>query len=425
MAVVRSWPVIVLWVITRALMLWLLFGGEHIVVGDPEYYRLNLRDMGHVGVAHTLAEYPVPAVALLAVPYLLVHLLGHVVTYSLALAVCALAMDAAFGLVLVLGHRHRPEIDALLGLRPAEWVWLTAVPAMGATALARFDLIPGVLVALALVFLATRPRLAAVCAAVATATKYWPAIVLPALLGPGRSRRAFAVTTVLSGGAIAAASALWGGWHRLWTPLSYLQDRGLQVESVTATPAMLHAAMHPGSYHVVYAPSHAFEVVGPTVGALLRMTTIETVALAILLVTLWTLVWRRLALPGADVDPLVWVVLASIAGFIVAGKVLSPQYLLWLLPPAAAGLLLLRDAGSRRRLFAWSGALVAVTLATQYIFPLHYADIVVHTPRTLAVVTLLAVRNVSLVSLFVYAVSEAWLLCRSPEKANQDRVAVS
>jgi len=421
----RNWPAILIWLATRALTLHLLFGAEHLAVGDPEYYRINLRAMSHVGVAHTLVEYPVPAVALLAVPYLLVHLLGHLITYSVALALCALAMDATLGVLLVVGHRQRPDIGRVLGLRPAEWVWLAAVPAMGATALARFDLIPGVLVALALLFLAARPRLAAVCAAVATATKYWPAIVLPALLGPARSRRAVAVTTVLSGGAIAVASALWGGWHRLLTPLSYLQDRGLQVESVTATPAMLRFALHPGSYRVVYAPSHAFEVEGPKVGALLRITTLETVALALLLLVLWMLIWRRLAKPGADLDPLVWVVLASVAGFIVTGKVLSPQYLLWLLPPAAAGLLLLRDAASRRRLFAWSGALVAVTLATQYIFPLHYVAVVAHTPRTLAIVTLLAVRNLSLVALFVYAVSEAWLLCREPTPTSEHPIAVS
>jgi hypothetical protein len=415
------WPVALAWLTTRALVVVLLLGVEHDVVGDPRYYALSLAQLPRLGIGHILVEYPVPALLLLALPYWLLQAIGAVGAYSGAIAVCALATDAVFGIALIRARSWRPGAPDLLGIRPAEWVWLLAVPALGATTYARFDLAPGILVGLALLYVAHRPRVAGVLATVAAGAKYWPAIVLPALLGPRRSRRPLTVgigTAVL---VLAALSVTVGGWHRVWTPLSFLRGRGLQIESVAATPAMLGFAVHPDRYRVSYAGSHAYEVTGPGVSGLLHAATAVTVVLALLLIGLWTLAARR----DASLDATVWLVLASVTGFVVTGKVFSPQYLLWLLPPAAAGLAVVRGSETRRRLLGWSAVLLVTAAATQVVFPLEYGDLLVATDHTLGTVLLLAARNVAVCALFLYAATEAvWLLLPVRDRDRADLTMV-
>jgi hypothetical protein len=401
------WPVALVWLTTRALVVVLLLGVEHDVVGDPRYYALSVAQLPRLGVGHTLVEYPVPALLLLALPYRLLQAIGVTGAYSGAIAVCALATDAVFGAALVRTRSWRPGGRGLLGIRPAEWVWLLAVPALGATTYARFDLVPGILVGLSLLYVAHRPRVTGVLAMVAAGAKYWPAIVLPALLGPRSSRRPLALWSAIAVLVLAVVTLALGGWHRAWTPLSFLHGRGLQIESVAATPAMLGFALHPDRYTVTYAGSHAYEVTGPVVPGLLHAATAVAAVLALLLIGLWTLAWRR----DASLDATVWLVLAAVAGFVVTGKVLSPQYLLWPLPPAAAGLAVIRGPETRRRLLGWSMTLLATAVATQAVFPLRYGDLLLHTDHTLGTVLLLAARNVALVALFLYAVTEVlWLL---------------
>jgi hypothetical protein len=420
--VVRGWwPVALAWLTTRVLVVALLVGVEHDVVGDPRYYAFSLAQLPRLGIGHTLVEYPVPALLLLALPYWLLQAVGAVGAYSGAIAVCGLATDALFGAALVRTRSWRPGVGRLLGIRPAEWVWLLAVPALGATAYARFDLVPGILVGLALLYVAHRPRVAGVLATVAAGAKYWPAIVLPALLGPRPSRRPLALWSGIAVLCLAVPTVALGGWHRVWTPLSFLHGRGLQIESVAATPAMLGFALHPDRYSVSYASSHAYEVAGPAVPGLLHAATVTTVVLALLLLGLWALAARR----DASLDATVWLVLASVAGFVVTGKVFSPQYLLWLLPPAAAGLAVARGPETRRRLLGWSATLLVTAVATQAIFPLRYGDLLLHTDHTLGTVLLLAARNVAAVALFLYALNEAlWLLAPVADRAHADLTKV-
>jgi hypothetical protein len=204
------------------------------------------------------------------------------------------------------------------------------------------------------------------------------------------------------GGLVVGGTLLLAGWGRLISPLTFQGGRGLQIESVAATPAMLGWAVAPGEYTVSYASTHAFEVTGPGVPALVHASTVLTIAVAAVLAVLWLRLWRT----GAGPEAVGWASLAAVTGFIVASRVLSPQYLLWLLPVAAA---VLATAGPRAALVRWAVLLLVAAGLTQLEFPVFYGDLVGHHPGSAGAVAVLAARNLLLVWLAADATVRAWL----------------
>lgn len=406
------WPIAVVWIITRAIVVVLLCTQENNVVGDVDYYRQSLEQLGRLHVAGTLVEYPVPAVLLLWAPFAVLDALGHAGLYVTAVATLAVLTDLAF-LATLVRSRHWARRRTLLGVTAAEWVWLAAVPALGATTYARFDLVPGILVGLALLYVAHRPALAAGFGALATGVKYWPALVLPALAGPRRSRRTVLATVAVAGGVLALLSLVLGGWHRLWTPFSYQDVRGLQIESVAATPAMLAWGHDAPGYAVAYTRWKAYDVTGPLADPLLRVATGAALVALFLAVLWWALAWWRLrAVEGSEessVETLVWLFLATVGAFMVTNKVLSPQYFLWLLPAAAAGLVLLRGR-SARALAVWTIGLLVATALTHELYPRQYGYLLGRFDGTGRIVDLLAARNLLLLILVGYAAGRVSLL---------------
>ena len=393
------------------------WGMEWGVVGDVNYYRDSLDALATDGTAGTLVEYPVPALLLLWIPYAAIDLLrlgGD--AYIVAVLAMAALTDLLFMVLIV---RNRRGEHPRLGVSGAEALWLVAVPALGATAYARFDLFPGIMVGLAVLYATRRPKVAAAFAAFATGAKYWPILVIPALAASRAARRGVILTVAGTGLALAGLSLVLGGWDRLWTPLSYQSERGLQIESVFATPAMFewgHAGPVSG-YVIDYTEWKAYDISGPLVEAMLLSATIASVVAGALVIVWWVLAWLRL--PGGErtEETIVWLVLATVAAFLVTNKVLSPQYMLWLLPAASAGLVLLRGR-ARRQLGIWSVVLVAVTLLTHEIFPRMYGYMLTFDDIGSPWVTeVLAWRNGLLVLLFLYA---AWrttrLLAALPER---------
>ncbi len=379
------------WLVSRAALVWLLLGPQSWVGGDVTYFEASLAVVDDVGLGRTLVEYPLPAVAVVAAPWLLALVSG--LPYAVLLLAAAAATDLAW--TVALARASRGWLPAL--------VWVAAVPLLGTTAYARFDLLPGVLAGAAVLYAATRPRVAGTLVAAATAVKLWPAVLLPPLLAVARPRRDVAVAVAVTGGLLAALTVVLAGWDRLWSPLTYQAERGLQVESVAATPAMLAWWLVPGRWNVAYAPSKAFEVTGPGVDVLLAVTTLA----AVLYVAGLALAGRRLWQVRDAVRPrtVVWWGLAAVTGFVVTGKVLSPQYLLWLLPLAAAGLVV-ADSGPLRR---WTASLLLAAALTQVVFPTTYGAVTtgVGGPVWVPVVAL-AVRNVLMVQLLVVAGTQLW-----------------
>jgi len=119
------------------------------------------------------------------------------------------------------------------------------------------------------------------------------------------------------------------------------------------------------------------------------------------LLWLWFLTFRR----GREVDleTVAWLALTAVSAFMVTSKVLSPQYLLWLLPLAAAAVAL----GGSRALRVWAAVLLAATAATQLVFPELYGHLLVHDGLTGWAVLALVVRNLLMVWLLASAATHA------------------
>src|SRR4051794_23882440 len=384
------------WGLTRLLTVVLLFAyeGPRGALGDVGYFSESLHGLSDGTLAHTLQEYPVPAVALVALPYLLAAAVGSVQLYGVLLVAAVLACDGAFT-----AYLHR---SAAGNPRPVV-AWLAAGPALGGLALARFDLVTGVLVAMSVLVAARRPRLAATAVAVATSIKLWPVLLIPPTIAAARRRGSAAMVVIGVGAALAGCSVLAAGWGRLISPLTYQSDRGLQIESVVATPAMAAWAWTTGSWNVRFAESRAFEVSGPGVGALLHLSSVLLGLLALGVLLVW---WRIARRPGSlSAETVVWVSLAATTGFIVTGKVLSPQYLLWVLPVAAAGLAV--GGASAQALWRWTLVLLAATALTHLVYPVLYLGLVQRSTWTAEAVGVLAARNL----LLVWLTASAWWRC--------------
>ena len=274
---------------------------------------------------------------------------------------------------------------ALAGPRAA-WLLALSPLLLGAMVRTHFDALPAALAVAALVALERdRPRLAFALLGVGTMTKLWPLVLAPVALAWlwRRGDRAgalgglgvlLAVCAVLT-----LPLALSGG---LDDTIRFHLDRPVQIESGAAT--VLFAA---GGSHVTGDPvapdrfkSNGLD--GGHAGPVLALFTF--LELLVLMAAAW-LAWR-----GADL-----VVASTIAvlAFVALGKVLSPQYLVWLAPFAAV---LGARAGPGTRSVRLGALLIALgAVATQLEFPSRYFALV-HADA--GPVVIVGVRNALLVA---------------------------
>ena len=254
---------------------------------------------------------------------------------------------------------------------------VAAVPLLlGELSLTRFDALP---IALAAAWLAAllhgRPRLAAVALGLAVAVKLYPLLLLPlaAIYAWRRWGRREAVVTVGLTAATVAAAVLpfvAAAPGEAWFSIRAQLTRGLQVESLPGNLALaLDTAVERlglGSLGAGIAEGGTGEVrsadvtgtLGTIVGAL------GGLAAAVVILAVWLAAWRR----PADGARLVRDTAAVVAAQLALGRVLSPQFLLWLLPfvPLVAG----------RRGRAASALLACALVSTHIWFPDLYRDYV-------------------------------------------------
>jgi uncharacterized membrane protein len=274
------------------------------------------------------------------------------------------------------------------GGSPASLVWTSAVflalspIALGPVSLNTYDAFPALLTVAAAAALVTRRGLLALALlGAAAAMKLYAILLVPAaVIWLWRELGRRAALTALGVG-VAAGAVLVVPWIALspggvWDSLHSQVDRGLHTESLGA--AFLLVADRLGWYdaHVVAtAPAVSRDLAGTLPHAIAA----GSAALAVLaaLVPGAVLLWRRQG-PGI-------VFAATVAGFLAFTKVLSPQYVVWLIPLVPFG-------GP----VAMAVLIVALALAQSWYF--HYHDLWAVGPQAW---TLLA-RNLVLVVLYAF-----------------------
>ncbi len=383
------------WIVTRLVMLALLALPEQTIINDVLYYADNLAKLNDGSpLTEVLKEYPLPVLALVGLPWVLSF--GNHIVYATLFVGMMLAFDAAFCRLLYVRAGKQQS--------PAVTLWLASGPMMGPLMVTRFDVVPGILAGASVLLLERRPRLATVFVAAGAAIKLWPAVLLPALAAPAKTRWRVVATTVVSGLVIAGTIVALGGLDRLLTPLTWQGDRGLQIESVPALPLMIAWAFTHDPWVVDFTRFITSEIAGPGDRFLITLATLATAASLLAMAALWFRAWKRGATISAETVG--WIMLTTTGLLILTNKVFSPQYLLWLSPIAIAMVAVAPrgDTGVRRFVVL----LLSVGVLTQVIYPILYLWVSEIYWANIPGVLLLTLRDVFLVGFVVYAWRRAW-----------------
>ncbi|MEU6812148.1 glycosyltransferase family 87 protein [Streptomyces sp. NPDC046831] len=382
-------PVVLLavWGATRLVLLLcvlkvLVFPGPDVTVDVSVIYRgwYEVLRQGGFPLGDVTWQYP-PAAALAVLSPAALPFLG----YATAFFVLACLADLAV-LCLLLRAARGPGRS-----RRGAGLWVAGVPLLGPTVYARYDVMVTVVAVAALLAGARHPRTAGALAGLGTLLKVWPVLALAGVLGRDRYRTwgAAAVT-------VAALTALFTlalpGALSFWTSQ---RGRGTEVESLGGL--VLHVARWAGwSGRVVFSYG-SLEFTGPYVAVVSTGSLVLTgAALG------WLLLWRLRAgrsgtvLPHTPADAAFTAVLL----FTVTSRVISPQYLVWLVGLAAV--CRCSGSGGMRRP---ARLVLAAAPVTTLEFPLFFTDVVTGAPLGVA---LLFVRNGLLVAAAVSAARELW-----------------
>ena len=336
------------------------------IVDTPIYERYgDAMANGQVPYRDFGLEYPPAALPVFVVPSLLTHE-GNFDGYRSGFEGEMLALGGLailFVLFMLLRLDASPLRLALaLGLAAA------APLLLGSVVLSRFDLWPAALTAGALAaFLGGRDRLGSAVLGVAFAAKLYALLLLPLALTWVWRRHGPRAAAVCAAVFAAAALVCFLPFlvlspHGVWDALTRQTNRPLQIETLGAGVLLvLHQVAGIG---LTMRSSHGSQnLAGAGPDALAAFQTVLQLAA---IVWVWVWFWRG----PPDRERLVRGAAAVVVAFVAFGKVLSPQFLIWLVPlvPLVRG---------RRGLAA--GTLLAVSLVlTQLWFPYRYWDLVLH-----------------------------------------------
>ena len=370
-----------------ALALWF----ERHGIRSPSYgadvgqYRSWATAIAHGSIPYRSLYFPYPPGAL--PPMLAAEPFAHYPTaFKIVMAVLgAAAILSAAVCLRGLGRRSAWPLLAIA----------VAPLAVGSVFVNRFDLWPAALMVTALaLFAAGRPTLAFAFLAAGGMTKIFPVAALPA--AAVWTWRAYGMRTLKRGLLAFVGVALLvfvpfgalgpGGLRYSFT---IQLTRHLQVESLGG--AVLLVADRLGLYHPTIATGNPGSL--DLFGVLPNLVGTASIVVAVLLVLCgaWLVTRGRI-----DIERLVAASVAAICVYVAFGKVLSPQYLLWLVP-----LVPLVPLAGRLRAMLPTATLFVALLLTQVEFDHDYRELRTAGP----VVWILLARDLLLTALALYMLS--------------------
>lgn len=373
------------WALTRAVLLLCVFKvftvpGPDVTVDVSVIYQgwYDVLRTGTYPRDDVTWQYPPAAALAVLSPALLPFL-----EYTAAFFVLVLLCDAlVLGLLLYAGRRP--------GMRDAgAWVWVAGVPLLGPTAYARYDLMVAAVAVAALLSAVRHPRVLGALAGFGALLKVWPVLLLVGT-GRGRATRRAWASAAVTGAVVAGACAV--AAPGAFAFLAFQRERGTEIESLGAL--VFHGARRFGWEGRVELHYGSLEFLGPYVPV------VSTLALGLSVMAFgWLLLWRVRAREFAAHTP-ADAAFTAVLLFTTTSRVISPQYLVWLVGLAAVCLVF--RAG---RMVLPAGLVLVAAGVTLLEFPLGFGHVVASDATG---VSLLLVRNGLLVAASVVAARRLW-----------------
>ncbi|MGQ0629865.1 MAG: glycosyltransferase family 87 protein [Sporichthyaceae bacterium] len=352
-------------------------------------------------------QYPPAAALVMLAPALLP------MSYAVSFYWISFLVDVAVFVALIVAGRRGPAASER---QPwAAWVWAVGVALGGPIAYGRYDLIVTGIAVLGLIVLTgpdrspaadrRRNRLGGVILAVGALVKVWPAFLLLAA-GPRRRWQQSWAAAVAAGLAILAA--FWVSMPNAMAFLSHQGGRGVEVESIGALP--FHVASHHGWDGFVALNYGSMEFIGPHVTLVARLS-----LLASLLGLAWLIIWRVTARHWRDsttADAALVVVLL----FVVTSRVISPQYMVWMVGLGAVCALHFGRRGESVMRLPVVLVLIATAL-TCVEYPYYFQELLASERGAVLLVT---VRNVLLVAAALIGATRLWRSTRKADTGQAD-----
>ncbi|MFF5492902.1 glycosyltransferase 87 family protein [Streptomyces aquilus] len=276
------------------------------------------------------------------------------------------------------------------GLRPGRslrgaWVWVVGVPLLGPTVYARYDVMVTAVAVAALLAGARRPRVMGALVGFGAMLKVWPVLLLVA----ARRRGVWMSAAVTAAGLAALFAVTMPGSFAF---LTFQADRGTEVESLGAL--VFHVARQYGWDGQVLLNYGSVEFLGPWVNV------VSTAALALTGIAFgWLLLWRLVATRFAA-HTAADAAFVAVLLFTTTSRVISPQYMVWLIGLAAVCLCFRAS-----RMTVPALLVLVASFVTVLEFPVYFANVVASDRLG---VTLLFLRNGLLVAATVLAAVRLW-----------------
>ena len=356
-------------------------------------------------------EYPPLAIPPLLVPRLILEVIGgQAIRYGWLLVIENIVLVIATAACLVPLARRGWSAVSTSRTVISYGLLVLATPVL----FWRFDAFPTLLMTLGLVGFAYGSRLpSGIAIGAGIAAKIFPFVVVPFLAFADILRRQWRRAALLMIGAAVAVALVgvvtWvGAGRRELYFVTYHADRGVQLESLMASFAMIGQLLG-GSPGHVFNDFGAFQIDSPLLAAVPWLELLIAVSLISALAVSTFVRFRRDIAVHGDVQPqtLTTQMLAALLVVLLAYRVLSPQFLVWILPLAAL----------RPRAEFW--AIFLLCLLTFAVYPLTYNGLVALDQRAML---LLIVRNAWMLGILIWLLG--WSTTAPSRTGNLEGVAL-